>query len=65
MNRIRFGLLSGIGIPQIKRGLQTALLDDLKLLVPMQGLIDVDADTARAFIEQSYAADLAGDQPDG
>ena len=25
----------------------TALLDDLKLLVPMQGLIDVDAERAR------------------
>ena len=34
-------------------------------LLRAQGLIDVDTDTARAFIEQSYASDLAGDRPDG
>jgi PPOX class probable FMN-dependent enzyme len=34
-------------------------------MLSAQGLIDVDAATARAFIEQSYASDLAGDRPDG
>ena len=34
-------------------------------MLSAQGLIDVDVETARAFIEQSYASDLAGDQPDG
>ncbi len=33
-------------------------------LLDAQGLIDVDNDDARAFIEQSYASDLANDRPD-
>jgi PPOX class probable FMN-dependent enzyme len=32
-------------------------------LLDAQGLIDVDNDVARGFIEQSYASDLANDQP--
>ena len=34
-------------------------------MLSAQGLIDVNDDAARAFIEQSYASDLARDQPDG
>ena len=32
-------------------------------MLDAQGLIDVDNDVARGFIEQSYASDLANDQP--
>lgn len=33
-------------------------------MLSAQGLIDADGATARTFIEQSYASDLAADQPD-